>query len=138
MKYKTRDFGEIELQKEDVIEFVEPLFGFEKYTRFALLHDDEVGESLAWLQSLEEPSICFVLLDPHGITYEPVIPDGLKEKLGGEQYECWVIAVVAEDIRETTVNLKSPIFVCLQTRRAAQVILDQDYPVRYPIMKGEQ
>lgn len=137
MKYTTRDFGEIELNADEIIEFVQPLFGFESYQKFALLHDEEIGEGLAWLQSLEDPAVCFVLLDPRGLNYHPHFPPEVEQQLGSTTYECWVIAVVAENFRDTTVNLKSPVLVSLQTRRAMQVILEQDYPVRFPIMKGE-
>ena len=39
MKVKTRYFGEIELDDSKVITFDNGLFGFEEFTRFALLYD---------------------------------------------------------------------------------------------------
>ena len=53
VKCSSRDFGQIEIREEDILSFQTPLFGFEQYTKFALLHNKEIGESLAWLQSLE-------------------------------------------------------------------------------------
>ena len=58
MKIKTRYFGEIELDDAKVITFDKGLFGFEEFTRFALLYDSETGESTrssgcnAWMTRL--------------------------------------------------------------------------------------
>ncbi|MBR2876580.1 MAG: flagellar assembly protein FliW, partial [Clostridia bacterium] len=36
-----------------------------------------------------------------------------------------------------TVNLKSPVIINSTTGVAAQIILEQDYPVRQPILEGD-
>ena len=46
------------------------------------------------------------------------------------------IARVPEDYKETTVNLKSPIVINMDTKKAAQVILPKNYPYRQPIFKN--
>lgn len=138
IKLATRDFGQIQVEEQQVITFVQPLFGFEDYTRYVLLTDSEGGESIAWLQSAEEPQLCFILADPTGLhpAFAPSVPAEVEPRLGEGEIVCWVIATVGQDVRRTTVNLKSPVLINRDTGRAAQVILDQDYPVRFPLVKG--
>ena len=57
MKYLTRDFGEIEIDAGQMLRFRQPLFGFDEYRDYAMLHDPEIGSDIAWLQSLEEPDL---------------------------------------------------------------------------------
>ncbi|ODU57636.1 MAG: hypothetical protein ABT01_01925 [Clostridium sp. SCN 57-10] len=137
MKCKTRDFGELEIREEDVITFAQPLFGFESYKRFALIHNEEIGEEMAWMQSLDEPSICFVLFDPSALAdlFAPRLPESVGATLGEGEYICWVLCTIPQDVRKTTVNLKSPVFINPRSRNAAQIILEQDYPVRFPLMR---
>lgn len=138
MKLNTRDFGEVEIAEDKIITFIQPPFGFEKMTRYTFLYDREIGERIVWMQSVEDPELCFILFDPTVLAafYHPIVPDQLQEELGEGELLCWVIGVVPEDFSKTTLNLKSPIIVNMQQNRAAQVILDQDYPIRYPLMNG--
>lgn len=139
MKCKTRDFGELELGENDIIIFGQPPFGFEDYTQYTLIQDPDVGAHIAWLQSVQETAVCFILFDPTelGSFYKPQLTAQQDALLGEGELECWVIGVVPEDFRKTTVNLKSPVIINNYTRRGAQIILEQDYPVRYPLMQKE-
>ncbi len=138
-EYSTREFGTITVAPDEELVFSQPPFGFEQCKRFCLLQDSEIGNHIAWLQSLDDPDLCFVLFDPSGLApyYAPVLPDNIDELVGDGQLECWVIAVVPQDFLDTTVNLKSPIILNVHRRRGAQIILNQEYPVRFPLMKGE-
>ena len=42
MKIETRDFGEMEIDPEEVVEFLSPIYGFENLRRFVLLYDDKI------------------------------------------------------------------------------------------------
>ena len=137
MNYKTRDFGEVEIEELKVIEMVQPIFGFDEYKKYTLLHDEEMGTDITWLQSLEEQSLRFILLDPASFApdYAPAIPDAVAKMLGDGALDCRVIAAIPRDFKKTTVNMKSPIVINVDTRKGAQIILEQDYPVRCPLMK---
>ncbi len=131
---KTRDFGEIELDESQVIEMTAPILGFEQYRTFVILRDEEVGEHLLWLQSTQEPSLCFVLFDKRVFEeYQPVIPAEVERLVGAGECGVYVMATIPQDITKATVNLKSPIILNLHTRRAAQFVLEQDYPVRFSL-----
>ena len=138
MTIDTRDFGTIDIEKDTVYHFTQPIFGFEEFTDYVVLQDDEIGDSIIWLQSTQNPVLCFILLDPSGVKdFSPVLPEGSDKLLGKEDCFCWVIANVAEEVKNTTVNLKSPVFLNPVTHQAAQIMLESSYPVRHPIMKGE-
>ena len=137
METLTRDFGTVTYQRKDVIEFVEPIYGFNEYKKFILLCDQEIGPQFAWLQSLEEPELCFILTNPEIVdpTYKENIPESACKVTGSNVCECWSMTAIPENFADATINLKSPILISQSSHKAAQVILDADYPVRCPIKK---
>ena len=140
MRYLTRDFGEIEIETNQMLDFSQPIFGFDDYRKYAVLHDPEVGMDLAWLQSLEEPDLCFVLVSPKVVTsaYTPDSVADLQKLIGEGEYEYWLVAVIQDDFTQSTVNMKSPVIINWKTGFGAQVILEGDYPVRRPLMEEAQ
>lgn len=140
MTIATRDFGSVEVDEQAVLEFRAPIFGFDELTKYALLSDEETGPGILWLQALEDAEVCFILLDPAelGIDYMPRLPDDARKLLDLEgPASLRVVAVVPQDFKDTTVNLKSPIVINDQKRLAAQVILDEDYPIRMHVFAEE-
>ncbi len=140
MLITTRDFGKLEINEEEILEFVDPIFGFEDLKKYVLLSDDEAGAGLLWLQSLEDEDTCFILLDPHevGLEYEPEIPEAaIKELQLNDTFAVRLIAVVPEDFKNTTVNLKSPVLINMEKKLAGQIILDADYPLRMRLFEEE-
>lgn len=140
MTIYTRDFGKLELDENEVVIFRAPIFGFEYLKRFVLLVDDEAEGGLMWLQAVEDPEVCFILLDPQqvGLDYHPAVPEELRATLElGPEDEAAVrlVAVVPGDFRNTTVNLKSPIVINPAKKLAGQVILEEDYPIRMPLFE---
>lgn len=138
MRIKTRDFGEVEVGSEGIFHFVQPIYGFEDYIDFALLHDPDFGKGIVWLQSIDDSGLCFVLVDPDGLCpdYSPELNEETQALLGGNSLYCWTIAIISENVKDSTVNLKSPVFLNPENHLAAQIILEQNYNVRYPLMKG--
>ena len=45
----TRDFGTIEVEKESILTFKQPIFGFEEYTKYVLISDADMGSGICWL-----------------------------------------------------------------------------------------
>lgn len=140
MKIKTRDFGEIEIDPAEVVEFLSPIYGFEELRRFALLYDDSVPGPFTWLQSLDDIKICFILMDPEAIRpgYAPQLPKDTRALLKlreGEDVIWRAIAVIPQDFADATVNLKSPVVINPAGKCAAQIILDADYPIRARLME---
>ena len=48
-------------------------------------------------------------------------------------YRCLAVAIVPEDYRKTTINLRCPIVVNTKERIAAQVILTEHYEFKAPV-----
>lgn len=141
MKIDTRDFGQVEIDEVETIEFCAPIYGFEHTRRFVILTDKTLGNMFLWLQSLDDAQVRFILVDPNVASpgYRPQIADSVRDllELDPEQEPLFlVIAVIPQEFSKTTVNLKSPIIINSRKRRAAQVILDEDYPVREPLIKS--
>jgi len=139
MKIKTRDFGEISVSPDAIIRFKLPIYGFEQYTDFTLISDPNIGGSIVWLQSVQDPDLCFILVDPKLVSeeYSPKLSDDMEKLLrskGINETEIWVIAVIPQEFRKSTVNLKSPIMIDMSSKSAAQIILDEDYPIRAPLL----
>lgn len=139
---KTRDFGEILVNEEDIINFVSGIYGFDNYKNYILLKDNP-DDDIMFLQSLDNMDLSFVLIDPYVvfINYNPILQkeDLYDLKSSNEQeLKYLVIAIINEDIKKSAVNLKSPIAINPKNRIAKQVILQNTYPLRYNIVSTEE
>ncbi|MFZ2539175.1 MAG: flagellar assembly protein FliW [Oscillospiraceae bacterium] len=140
MIIQTRDFGEVTIEEQDIVTFIHPILGFEDLTKYVFLFNQSICSHFVWLQSVEHKDICFILADSSVVLqeYMPILPrQGLLE-LGDGENIVWLIVVVDEDFSKSTVNLKSPIVLNSAQRRAMQVVLDQNYPIKYPLVQKEK
>lgn len=140
MKANTRIFGEIEIQDDKIIRFDNGIIGFPDLKEFTLIFDSEKEDktSISWLQSLNEPELAFPVMDPLTVypDYNPSIEDELLKPLGEltpDNLFVLVTVTVPTDIQEIAVNLKAPIVINTDTKKANQLIVDNDLPVRYKI-----
>lgn len=149
MNIATKLFGEITIDESKVITFDSGLIGFEACKRFMIIHDEEVEEAkIFWLQSLDEPTLAFPVVNPLKILpeYNPVVEDELFQCIGEiVENELLVVVImsVPSDLTKMSVNLKAPVVINPATRKGCQIIVeDKKYAVRYPIydilnQKGE-
>ena len=140
MKAATRLFGEIEIDESKIITFEDGIIGFPDMTKFTLIFDEEKEgrPSISWLQSMDEPEIAFPVMDPLFVceTYNPSVEDELLKNLGTikeDNLYVLVTVTVPQNIKELAVNLKAPIVINTDTRKASQIIVEDDLPVRYRI-----
>ncbi len=138
MEIMSRDFGKVSVESENIFTFPSGIFGFEEYKEFALLSPLGEGVYPMWLQSTESVTPCFIVFDPQLIDggYEVSLNSSEKKLLkidDNSKVRCLSLAVVPEDYKKTTVNMKSPIVINEDERIAAQVILPQNYDIRLPI-----
>lgn len=120
------------------ISFDEGLFGFPACHDFHLRSTARDG--VYWLQSLEEPALAFVLVDPFVYVndYVAELPDSDVARLGTEAAREVAVLVIATLRRtqesDATINLQAPIAINVNTGRARQVILrDANYEMRFPL-----
>lgn len=139
MKLQAKYFGEIDYLEEDILTFPAGLFGFEEEHQFLLLPFEGSAGSLLCFQSVNTPALAFVAMDPFSLLpgYAPVLqPQELKE-LGvtdSQELGFYVLCVVKKPVSDSTVNLKCPVAIHPETRKARQVILETDaYEMRHPL-----
>jgi flagellar assembly factor FliW len=130
MTVETTRFGSIEVDENTLITMPSGLPGFEKRTRFCLVRH-RAGQNFQWLQSVEEPGLAFVVVDPSGYfeSYEVEIGDSDVERLGLEDArDALVLAIVT--IRNggavITANLAAPIVINSKNNIGAQVVLQNE------------
>lgn len=140
MKAATRLFGEIEIDESKIITFEDGIIGFPDMKKFTLIFDEEKEgrPSISWLQSMDEPEIAFPVMDPLFVceTYNPSVEEELLKNLGTikeDNLYVLVTVTVPQNIKELAVNLKAPIVINTDTRKASQIIVEHDLPVRYRI-----
>ncbi|MFI3114704.1 MAG: flagellar assembly protein FliW [Clostridia bacterium] len=130
MKCNTRDFGEVEYNESDVIKFVQAPFGFEEFTDYIMILNEEQPNFISWLQSTTNPNLCFILVNTFDI-YSPEIPEEVTQAIGDGTTSIFGICVITQDIKKSTINLKSPIFINEDTQTATQFILSKNYAIKH-------
>jgi len=146
MQIKTRIFGEVTIDDSKMGKFPNGIVGFPDLTDFALIHDAEQGDQagIGWLQSVQEPTFAMPVVDPliAKEDYNPLVDDNLLKVIGeGENILVLVTITVPSDLSKMSVNLKAPLVVNVDTRKAVQVVLEDDYPVKffiYDILKSRK
>lgn len=141
MLVKTKYFGEIELDQNKIITFEHGIMGFEEYKNYTIIYDLEEGESvtISWLQSIEEPGLALPVINPLLVKpdYDPIVEDEVLSILGEITDDNIIILLtltVPSDLTKMSVNLKAPIIINSDTRKACQIIVEnQEYNVKYYI-----
>lgn len=146
MRAETRLFGEIDIDEEKIITLENGMIGLPEFQKFALIFDEEKGikaSSVMWLQSMDDPQTAFPVMQPNMVKadYNPMVNDEVLSPLGELKEENTYVLVTltaASDAKETSVNLKAPIVINTDTRKGCQIIVEDDYPVKYKIYDAVQ
>ncbi|HOK06375.1 MAG TPA: flagellar assembly protein FliW [Syntrophales bacterium] len=139
MKFHTTRFGEIEVKEEEFIYFKGPILGFERLTRFVLLRPEDPSP-LMWLQSVDDPAVAFVVVNPRLVKrdYNPTVFESDLNLLGitrDEEAALLAIVTLRSQPLRMMANLRAPLLINAVNRLAAQVILaDEEYPLQYDIL----
>ncbi len=142
MKVSSRIFGEIEIEDDKILTFESGLIGFEEYKKFAIVYDTEkqTKGGIMWLQSMEDPDLAFPIIDPMLVydNYNPVVEDEWLKPIGDikDETDIFVLSIltVPSDLTKMTANLKAPVIINTETRKACQIIVNnEEYEVRYNV-----
>ena len=139
MTIETKLFGEIAVDESKLISFTQGIIGFPELKDFLLIHDGDGNGNIKWMQSVQEPAFAMPVVDPLTVIpeYNPDIEDELLKPLGEITEENMLVIVtitVPKEIEKMTVNLKAPIIINSESRKAAQLIIGSDrYQVKCPI-----
>lgn len=142
MKVNTTRFGTIDVDEDQVVTLTEGMLGFSECGRYVLM-DDEIGDPFMWMQSLEIPSLAFVVIDPAVIlpSYHFSVK---KEQIKGldtediNDLQVHVIVTMASNILDVTVNLQGPLVVNKEKRIGTQIVLnDPNFSTRHPLFTDQ-
>lgn len=131
MKIKTTNFGEIKISENKVIYFQEGIPAFEDEKEFVVILNEDKENPFHWLQSVKEPDLSFVILNPFEIfgDYDILLPETAINKLNIEKEEdvtIYSMVVIPEDMSKMTTNLLGPIVINTKKMLGKQVILDDE------------
>ena len=127
----TNNFGNLSIEKENIITFEQGLLGFEELKQFAIIAVEECLP-FEWLVSLEDPMVAFPILNPtlFFLDYKPslakddlVLLDIKKEK----DIEMFCIVTLGKKPEDVTLNLKGPILINMKNKMGKQVVITEDY-----------
>ena len=106
--------------------FPNGLFGFEEYTDFELFESEY--EPFMWLQSVQNSSLAFLVVDPFIICseYELDVDDIMLSKIDvASASDVYVLAIVTvpSDGSPVTMNLQGPIVINKTNNKCLQIVL---------------
>lgn len=127
MRITTLRFGELEIPDDKIIQMAKPVLGFEQLKKFCIIEGEEF-EPFLWFQSIEEPSVAFIIVNPiffYSDYHIEVNPKEIEELDVGDvkMVETYVIVSIPSDPKKMSINLQGPILINTKTRLAKQLIL---------------
>ncbi len=137
--FRSSRFGEVKVPASTVITILGGVIGFPKETKFVVL---DYNPPFPWLHSVENPDLAFVVvnaaeLGPNYLDRLPATDQELKINLPDELSVITVVTV-RPNPADTTVNLKAPILVYVDSRFGRQIILeDPDLSIRMPLFSSQ-
>ncbi|MDR3134590.1 MAG: flagellar assembly protein FliW [Deltaproteobacteria bacterium] len=141
IKIQTTRFGDMEFQEESVISILGGVIGFPSLVRYVLIQRPS-DAPFYWLQSLDDPTMALVLVNPvlFQADYAPPLPEGLHEELKAKPGDITLFAIVTIPPgrpHDMTANLLGPLAINPASRLARQLVLDDSvYTHRQPIIPG--
>ncbi len=144
MKIDTRKFGEIEIDETKILTMPDGLPGFPGFERFVLLEDPKTVP-FCWFQSLEEPNIALIVMNPFQFMPDYKLDlDGFiaaKEWKGVKTEELQIYVVVniseGEKGKKITANLLGPLVINSKTNEVFQVVIpDSIYSYQHNILEA--
>ena len=140
MKIETSRFGELEVEKKDILTFKDGLLGFDNLKKFFIV-DPGDQTLILWLQSVEDQTTAFPILEPK--IFKPdfavkLLPAELTslELDNLNNASVYTILTIPQVVTDMSANLKAPIIINNQSKVARQIVLqDSKLEVRYEMYK---
>jgi flagellar assembly factor FliW len=139
MKYLTSRFGEIALEEKDILFLPKGILGFSQLSRYVIIEKNEY-DPFKWLQSVEDPDVAFVILDPTLIfpNYKLEVHEKELEELNFQQMKelfTYVIVTVPQDSSQMSADLLGPVVINSKKRIAKQVVMpNSPYTTKHYIL----
>jgi flagellar assembly factor FliW len=139
MKIATFRFGELEIPEQNIIEFPKGLIGFEQFKKFVLLERED-SDPFCWLQSLEDPNLAFVVINPTIFFKNYKIEIHYKELediqvSSLDRIEIFAIVTIPDDIAKMSANLLGPLVINLDNNNGKQIVLSNSpYTIQHYVL----
>lgn len=143
MKLDTKNFGQLDIDEDMIINFPDGIPGFAKEKQFIIINTEDEENPIQWLQSISNPELAFVIINPFLIfsDYDINIPQVVQEKLminDPKDIAVYTIVVIPQDFKKTTTNLSGPLIINVNKKLGKQVILDDSrYTTKHYIFQQE-
>lgn len=139
MKVITKYHGEIEIDESQILTLEKGMLGYEYLTKFVLISEEDLF--LEYLQSVED-QVAFAIMDPFMAKkdYAFELPDSVVKALDIKSESDVVIktvVVIPEQIEKIRTNLQAPIIFNKENNKGMQIILGDEYPMRYEFFHKE-
>lgn len=144
MKIDTRQFGEIEIDEEKIINMPLGIPGFRDRKRYVVLQKEETIPFLVF-QCVDDPNLSFVVLDPVKIISEYTIEKNDLAKivawdLDREELTCFVIVTIPKGNPEKmTANFMAPLVINNNLKEGFQFIFQNSlYSHQHQLLHQDQ
>lgn len=125
----TYQFGQIEIEDHIIYTFPDGVIGFEHLRDFIVISSEDT-DPIQWLQSLDDTTICFPVINPVLIVSDYSVPHSLV----GEETAFLVVITLKNSNGHMTANLKAPIALDGKALLGKQVIISADkYSTEHPL-----
>ena len=138
----TKNFGDIAVREDQIINFSPGLLGFSEFHRYVLIEHGHESPFL-WLQCVDKPDLAFVVIDPLF-----VLPDYKIGPINGVQKELEVknlqdlkvlviLTIPPGRPQDMTANLMGPLLINLTNRRGKQLVIEISlFPHKHRALRG--
>ncbi len=142
MLLKTERFGEIEIDKNNIIRFPQGILGFPNVKRYTFISEED-NDVFLWLQGIEE-DVAFIITNPLFFKpdYKIELPEEEIKELEAKKIEditIFTIVTVPADPQFTSINLQGPLLINPHKNIGKQVVLlNEEYPLKYFIFMNKK
>ena len=137
---ESQALGQVTVSADQIIPFASGLPGFPDERRFALIND-HLEPPFYCLQSVDNPSLAFVVTDPTALVtdYRPKNGAATLQELRASRPEdlqtLVTLTIPPGRPREITANMMSPLLINPEERLGKQVVIEKPhYSHQYPVL----
>ena len=134
VKIVSANYGELEIQPDNIFYFENGLLGFETLNNFVLITDDDIAP-FKWLMSIEEPEIMFPIISPFFIDADYDTHKNID--LDNDVLFC--VVTFNDGKGNVTANMKAPVILNSKDLTGEQIIITHsEYNVNHIISKNKK
>jgi flagellar assembly factor FliW len=139
MKYLTSRFGKIALEEKDILFLPKGILGFSQLSKYVIIEKDEY-DPFKWLQSVEDPDVAFVIVDPTLFfpNYKLEVNEKELEELNFRHMKelvIYVVVTVPPDPSQMSADLLGPVVINSKNSLAKQVVMpNSPYTTKHYIL----